>query len=110
MNCFVLLALFVCLVSSQGQATRGRSDSSTAASNSSAYVPPSIRKCLNVSCAAGSFCFHGRCKKIDYECLSKVCEKGERCNKGKCVKQLHTPKKQICAPLGFEQTKLTCTD
>lgn len=69
-----------------------------------------MRKCESILCPEGQFCFHGRCKKIDYECIGMKCPKGFRCNHGKCVEQMHVAMKQICIPLGFEQQRVMCTN
>lgn len=33
--------------------------------NKKGDIPPHIRKCMTVKCAAGFKCFHGRCIKFD---------------------------------------------
>lgn len=34
-------------------------------------LSPGVRKCMTIKCANGFYCFHGRCKKVDYECIDK---------------------------------------
>ena len=72
------------------------------------FIDPSIAKCMTVKCSAGFYCFHGRCIQIDYDCIDITCQEGQRCNKGQCIKQLISPKMQLCKPLGFNQQKYQC--
>ncbi len=72
-------------------------------------VPPSIRKCMAVRCYPGYYCFFGRCVQSDPLCESKKCRKGQRCVRGHCLEQLHTPRKQVCPPLGFTLERQRCS-